>query len=468
MKTKSTTRSAFFDVRASIALFVSFTGVLLALCATAARPPGPVTQAWVARYNGPGNVDDRGHAIAGDTSGNVYVTGESSGLGTDLDYATIMYDSAGQQQWLARYDGPANSSDRAAAIARDSLGNVYVTGRSLGVGTGYDYATVKYDSAGQEKWVARYNGPGNGEDDAIGIAIDGSGNVYVTGQSTGLGTGFDYATIKYDSAGQEQWVARHSASSLSDLARAIGVDSSGNVYVTGRSWGPGGGFPDYTTIKYDSAGQEQWIAYYNGPGNGQDDPHAIAIDSSGNVYVTGDSPAANQAPDYATVKYDSAGQEQWVARYNGPGDWVDQARAIAADSSGNVYVTGNSDPTNLLRDYATIKYNPAGQEQWVARYNGTGNGNDAAVAIALDSSSNVYVTGSSDGTRSSGSDYATVKYDSAGQEQWVARYNGPTKRYDDAQGVVVDSSGNVFVTGESGDRRKGFDYATVKYVQNVQ
>src|SRR5262245_41269843 len=206
MKTKSTSRSALVNLRALIAFVVSFAGVFLSLFATAARPPGPVTQAWATRYNGPGNLDDRGHAIAGDNSGNVYVTGESYGLGTDLDYATIMYDSAGQQQWLARYDGPANSSGRAAAIARDSLGNVYVTGRSLGVGTGYDYATVKYDSAGQERWVARYNGPGNGEDDANGIAIDGSGNVYVTGQSTGLGTRFGYATIEYDSAGGERGI----------------------------------------------------------------------------------------------------------------------------------------------------------------------------------------------------------------------------------------------------------------------
>jgi hypothetical protein len=119
-----------------------------------APPPGPVSQAWVARYNGSANLDDGGHAIVGDNSGNVYVTGGSHGLGTDLDYATIKYNSAGQQQWVARYNGPAYGWDRAAAIARDSSGNVYVTGQSLGLGTGYDYATVNYDSAGQQQWVA--------------------------------------------------------------------------------------------------------------------------------------------------------------------------------------------------------------------------------------------------------------------------------------------------------------------------
>src|SRR6266536_3587229 len=140
-----------------------------------APPPGPVQKAWVARYNGSANLDDGGHAIVGDNAGNVYVTGGSHGLGTDLDYATINYTSSGQQQWVARYNGPANGWDRAAAIARDSAGNLYVTGQSLGLGTNYDYATVKYDSAGQEQWVTRYNGPGNGEDDAVAVATGGSG-----------------------------------------------------------------------------------------------------------------------------------------------------------------------------------------------------------------------------------------------------------------------------------------------------
>jgi len=458
---KSLRESGFFNLRALIASVVTFAGVFLALFVTAMRPPGPVTQAWVARYNGSANLDDGGHAIVGDNSGNVYVTGGSHGLGTDLDYGTIKYNSAGAEQWVSRYNGPANGWDRAAAIARDSAGNVYVTGQSSGLGTDFDYATVKYDSAGQELWVARYNGPENGEDDAVAIAVDGSGNVYVTGQSTGLGTGFDYATIKYDSSGQEQWVARLP---LSDRARAIAVDSSGNVYVTGLGWCCLDTLPDYTTVKYDTAGQEQWVAHYNGPGNGQDAAHAIAVDSSGNVYVTGGSPGLGTNYDYATVKYDSAGQEQWVARHDG---LANIAYAIAVDSSGDVYVTGRSAETaNSPTGYGTIKYDSAGQQLWVARYGDSKNYFNIAEAIALDLSGNVYVTGVSLNTRS-GYDYATVKYDSAGQQQWVARYGGPGRRNEEgASTMVVDGSGNVYVTGASPGRNTGFDYATVKYVQN--
>ena len=146
---------------------------------------------------------------------------------------------------MARYHGPGTGADSASAIAVDSSGDVYVTGQSYGASTQSDYATIKYDSGGQQQWVARYNGPGNSGDEAHAIAVDSSGNVYVTGQSYGAGTELDYATVKYDSAGQEEWVIRYNGQGKSfDIAHAIAVDRSGNVYVAGE------GDVDYTTIKY--------------------------------------------------------------------------------------------------------------------------------------------------------------------------------------------------------------------------
>ncbi len=79
----------------------------------------------------------------------------------------------------------------------DGSGNVYVTGNSYGSGTKYDYATIKYNSSGVQQWLQRYNGPGDSTDYAFSVAVDGSSNVYVTGYSYGSGTGSDYATIKY-------------------------------------------------------------------------------------------------------------------------------------------------------------------------------------------------------------------------------------------------------------------------------
>jgi beta-propeller repeat-containing protein len=208
-----------------------------------------------------------------------------------------------QEAWVASYNGPGNYVDQAAATAVDDSGNVYVTGGSYGSDGSSDYATIKYNAAGQEEWIARYNGPAEGNDIAAAIAVDGSGNVYLTGSSVDPGGSPDYATIKYSSNGQEQWIARYNGpDAFFDEATAIAVDSSGNVYVTGSSYDSDSA-SDYATIKYDSAGQEQWVSRYDAPGQSFDDPSAIAIDDSGAVYVTGASSVADGvAPDYATVR----------------------------------------------------------------------------------------------------------------------------------------------------------------------
>jgi hypothetical protein len=156
----------------------------------------------------------------------------------------------------------------------------------------------------------------------------------------------------------EAWVARYNGPGNNyDEARAIGIDNSGNVYVGGYSWGSGTR-TDYTTIKYNSTGNEEWVARYNGPVNGDDQLSAMAVDASGNVYVTGASSLANSRLECTTIKYNSAGQEQWIGHYSGPGD-VTAGDAIAVDGSGNVYVAADASIPNdaNTRFSVTIKYN---------------------------------------------------------------------------------------------------------------
>ena len=155
-----------------------------------------------------------------------------------------------------------------------------------------------------------------------------------------------------------------------------------------------------------------------------------------------------------TLKYGPDGKLLWKNRYNGPNNGEDYATAIAVDGNGNVYVTGESYGGSLLRDYATLKYDPEGKLLWENRYNGPGNGVDSATAIAVDGNGNVYVTGESSG------DYATLKYHPDGNLLWEKRYNGPGNSYDSASAIAVDGNGNVYVTGESNG-----DYLTVKYSQ---
>ena len=119
-------------------------------------------------------------------------------MGTDYDYATIKYYPNGDTAWVRRYDGPGNGWDYGIDIALDRSGNIYVTGTTLDSVISVDHATIKYDPYGATAWLKRYDGPGNGNDAARAIAVDESSNVYVTGDCyVGEIQDWDYVTIKY-------------------------------------------------------------------------------------------------------------------------------------------------------------------------------------------------------------------------------------------------------------------------------
>ncbi|MDP2036241.1 MAG: T9SS type A sorting domain-containing protein [Ignavibacteria bacterium] len=373
-------------------------------------------QEWLSVYKAPGNGGaDYGTVIALDKQGNVYVAGSSYGVGTVLqDFITIKYNSAGQQQWEARYNGPGRSPEAVTAMALDSQGNVIITGQSEGgKGFSFDIATIKYNSAGVEQWVVRYNSPANFDDYPNSLVIDSQDNIYVVGQIRAApGVSFDYVTIKYNSSGQQQWLKTFNGTgSGDDKANSVAVDGAGNVFVTGISTIDKNAsyLTDIVTIKYDAAGNEVWKSQYDGPGKSTDGAVSIKLDGAGNIYVFGSSNGGlSTQMDYATIKYNPEGAKIWEARYNASGGNTEEAHAMVIDAKGDIYVTGNSaGPTG--RDYTTIKYNSSGVEQWVMRYNGTGNAYDDALSIAVNSVGQVAITGSSPGATSA-TDYATVRY----------------------------------------------------------
>jgi uncharacterized delta-60 repeat protein len=406
---------------------------------------------WTNTYNSPANDLDEAYAMTVDSNGNVFVTGYSTGT----YYQTIKYSNAGVPLWVKRYG--VSGGNVATAIAVDGSGNVFVTGFS--VTSNVDYATVKYSSAGVLLWVQRFNGPANGDDYPSGMAVDSNANVFVTGYSTGSSSGYDYATIKYSNAGAPLWTNFYNGpANTNDSSAAIAVDSSGNVFVTGYSTSSGTG-KDYATIKYSNAGVPLWTNYFNGPGNGDDLATAIAVDSSGNVFVTGSS-----GNDYATIKYSNAGVPSWTNFYKGPGTGAG-ARAIAVDSSGNVFATGFSTGTNGNEDYATIKYSGAGVPLWTNLYNGPGYAGSVPNALAMDRIGNAFVTGYS--VTNGYLDWATIAYSGAGVPLWTNRYNGAANRDDIAYAIATDSSGNVFVTGYSWSFTSNYDYMTIKYSSSI-
>ncbi len=442
-------------------LFISATFLLTNLSFSLAQ--------WPATYNGTGNAVDEIKAMTVDNAGNVYVTGYSYSGANDNDYITIKYNPAGTQLWLARYNGPGNGSDVPTSIFVDNAGNVYVTGSS-DLLTGYfidnGAATVKYNPNGTQAWVARYDGIIQRSDGGNAVKADAAGNVYVAGFTTvrnGAYTKFDYLTVKYNSSGAQQWSATYNGpANQDDVAIGLGLDGAGNIYVTGTSFAGKDpiGEQDYLTIKYSPAGVQQWTARYNGPVSEPDKATGIVVDNAGNAYVTGYSQGLDL--DFATIKYNTSGAQQWVARYNGPANSSDLAYAITLDGAGNVYVAGSDQTTIYNSDYRVVKYNNAGQQLWTARYNGPANDNDEALALDVDNTGNVYLTGYINGTSPSWN-IATIKYSSTGAQQWVKTFDGVGHGNDNGNAIKVDGSGNVYVAGGTTAKNGSLDFITLKY-----
>jgi hypothetical protein len=395
------------------------------------------------------------------------------------------------QSWNKTYNGTLDEDDQAAQVVTDQFGNVYVTGyahEALGGGFSAQYVTIKYDASGIQQWIAYYNGfdPNElSENRATSIAVDNTGNVYVTGfsEKRTLDDRYDIATLKYNSSGIEQWAARYEPPVLCCKAYSIAVDGDANVYVTGVQ-GPGGpsvcGEADLVTIKYNSNGVQQWVHIYDHAG-GIDKGNQVVVGAQGNVFVAGESQRGSGLDyDFVILKYDwnSDGMPAWVVRHSGLGSGDDKAHALAGDRYGNVYVTGESIEEEDQRAITTIKYDYSGTQQWIAHYYPPVNQVAVGTSLKLFQRDcegdvacwvwDVYVAGYSSGGFGNW-DITTVKYDPSGGQLWANRYDGAMHGDDRGNSIGLDAAGNAYVTGFVTDipiSTENKDYVTLFYKSN--
>ena len=422
------------------------------------------SQVWIARYNGEASLDDCATALAVDEQENVYITGYSYRLSNKKSYLTIKYNPNGETLWTRRYEGFSDSE--AKNIIIDSENNIYVTGWSDGENTQRDILTIKYNCLGDTLWTRRYNGSDNQDDEPTKMVIDSRNNIYVTGFSFSNGSNYDYVTIKYNQDGIERWVRTYNGlGDSTDISNSVSVDREGNVYITGVSYGLGTK-GDFATIKYDTLGNLIWVTIYNDTTNIFDDEAiGIGLDSFYNIYVAGisdfDSLPGSGLLTFTIIKYNSSGEKRWITK-SFPGAGADLISDMTVDHNGNVYVTGTDIWWNTHRNYKTEMYDSSGQRLWVAGYDADSL-HDFSCAVAVDNLGNVYITGKSE-THQKGYDYATIKYNINGIEQWVARYNGPGDDDDEAIAITIDRIGNIYVTGRSKGINTAYDYCTIKYL----
>jgi hypothetical protein len=408
---------------------------------------------WTWAKQAGGKETDEGHGIAVDGSGNSYVTGyftgtasfngftltASGGKGNDIFVAK--YDADGVCKWVKQAGGI--SADAGYGIAVDGSGNSYVTGyfydaasfngTSLTSQGNADIFVAKYDGNGTFQWAKQAGGPN--WDQGNGIAVDGSGNSYVTGyfnsQASFNGTSLtaagnnDIFVAKYNSNGDFKWV-KQAGGSDSDIGNGIAVDGSGNSYVTGHFRKTASfngtsltsvGSSDIFVAKYDDSGEFQGAKKAGGILD--DEGKGIAVDGNGNSYVTGYFTGTayfngtslidvKQNGDIFVAKYNGNGDVQWVRQAGG--DYWDQSCGIATDAAGNSYITGSFNDvasfngTSLtakgvkIGDIFAAKYDANGTFQWAKQAGGTSD--EQGKGIGIDGSGNSYVTGYFSGTAS--------------------------------------------------------------------
>jgi len=301
------------------------------------------------------------------------------------------------------------------------------------------------------------------------VTVDSLDNIYITGQTEGGLDGntnsgsWDIFLMKYNSSGVKQWTKQLGTSEF-DNGKGLTVDSSDNIYVTGQTDGgldgnTNSGRQDIFLVKYNLSGVKQWTQQL---GTSSDEIClGVKVDSSDNIYVTGytggglDGNTSSGSDDLFLVKYNSSGVKQWTQQL-GTSSW-DSGRGLTVDSSNNIYVTGSTyggldgNTNSGSYDIILVKYNSSGTKQWTQQL-GTSS-SEYGLGVTMDSSNNLYVTGQTNGgldgnTNSGNSDIFLVKYNSSGVKQWTKQLG--TSSSDEAFGITVDSLNNIYLTGYTG------------------
>ena len=434
-----------------------------------------ILEAWSRRYNNPSTTSDVGEHIALDNWGNVYVTGRTIS-GTNLNYTwnmtTIKYDGRGVQQWVRTYDNPYGDADSPSDMVVDALGNVYITGSS-GLNNQSDILTLKYNSNGDLLWSKLYDGGKQAQDAAWALALDASGNVYVTGSTNSDHYVYtsDAIIIKYNNDGVQQWVVTYAGANPNspDVGYAIQVPGDGFVYITGVI-SEDINFGDCLTMKYNTSGQLQWVRNWDSPFHHDDFAVDLDIDGGGNVYITGLTRESEENIDYVTVKYDANGNQMWYKAMDSTAD--DRATNIEVDGMNNIVITGDIRP-NDKRNFLTVKYNASGDVLWSKKFIPVDSCYASPSKMVLDNANNIYITGLARRDECSRTYYATIKYSPNSATEWTKYYTGAGDR-SDAHDIAVDAKGRVYVIGMSLDGPEpppftdaDWSYATVKYAKCI-
>ncbi|MFX1488264.1 MAG: hypothetical protein ACFFBI_03890, partial [Promethearchaeota archaeon] len=342
----------------------------------------------------------------------------------------------------------------------DSSDNIHITGYSEELNDDEDFLYLKYNDEGTLMNSIVWD-EGNEANVGRDIILDSSNNIYIAGYTDVNPDiwNYDYDTYirKLSSGGATQWT-RTWGGSESDVARATALDSSGNVYLGGLTWSYGAGQADSLLIKYSSTGTLQWNQTYGG--STSEWVNSMIIDSFDNIFLAGGY-QYNDTTDYDSylIKVDKNGVEQWSRSWGGAGDEIGDS--VALDSSQNVYVVGSTSSYGAgYEDLFLLKYNNYGDLIWNITY-GTEN-NEEGWPILIDWQDSIYVGGEFYDMQTYDSSIFIAKFNQNGNQLWNMTYDiTDTTEY--LYDMKMSSSGDIYLTG--GEYFSGTTYMDVYLIK---
>jgi len=449
--------------RRSLALPLAISVALLVAGAANAQ----VRREWAATYNDPENGHDEAAAMVTDGDGNAFVVGivRPRTATSDNEYVVLKFGAGGGLAWERRVDSAIASP--APMLELDGQSNLLLAGSRWGGspmdgGTAADYLLVKYSPEGDLLWSRAHDiAHASGADMVYALAVDATGNVYITGRSwPGQSTQADFATLKIDPADEVVWERRFDAASVhGDGAFDIEVDPAGRIYVIGHD-----GLMTYILLRYDGNGDIAWERRLTGTIFSDLEVPRIEIDGRGDVIINGTAENVCGELISTTSKYDSDGQLQWQHDYPqqapcGPG----RAAGMALDADGNVVVVGF---TTAL-DYEVIKYDGSGDLVWARQHDGPAfvdkfgtlrSPFDTPRAVATDAMGNVYLTGFSE------IQALTMKYDPSGVLMWAAAFDGSLQSLVSPAAISWSPDGGICLAGSRLGESGSTDLVVWKYI----
>ncbi|WP_395736508.1 beta strand repeat-containing protein [Prosthecobacter sp.] len=406
-----------------------------------------ITENWRDRYAGTGA--GVGNDIALQLSGNDaiagivggYTTGTTGGT-ANKDIYLAKYQSDGTKVWT--YIQAVAGDDEAMAVKVDASGDVYLAGYIAG--TGQDLYVAKHSGAdGHRIWFYTVNGAGNANDVGVSLDLEGTSNVVVGGYTFGTTTSNDFFAAKLaQTDGSVVWTStQNRTTTTSDVPAEIVVGTDGSVALGGITGS------DAWTVKLAAAsGAKVWSVVYNFAGK-PDAVRGIGMDAANNVIIAAYSQGANY--DMYTAKYASQdGTLIWGKRYNSSFNSSDAPWDMVVDEDANVFVTGTSYRSASVRDGMTLKYSGLdGTLLWEGRYNGSSGGNDENTSISLDGIGNPVIGGYTTNADSTTDVYLAKHNKGAGDIRWQKTFDGDNNKNDSVKKVKVDPNGVVWMTGSA-------------------